>query len=192
MAQINDFVGVFDDAFAPAFCDAAVQVFASAEAKGLAYRRNAHENSRLLHKDTTSAWILADSFDANHSSVSKAFTDKFFKEIMPAYVGKYDAIKEVQSAAIYELKIQRVRKTEGYHVWHYESTDRMSAGRFLAFILYLNDVDDGGETEFLYQSMRVKPKKGTLVLFPSTFTHTHRGNPPLSGDKYILNGWVEF
>jgi len=62
----------------------------------------------------------------------------------------------------------------------------------MAFILYLNDVADGGETEFLYYPRRIKPKTGKLVLFPGGYTHTHRGNPPLLGTKYILTGWVEF
>ena len=59
-------------------------------------------------------------------------------------------------------------------------------------LLFLNDVDEGGELEFLYQSKRIKPKAGTMVISPAFFTHTHRGNPPLSGEKYILNGWCEF
>ena len=54
----------------------------------------------------------------------------------------------------------------------------------------MNDVEEGGETEFLYQSFRVKPKAGTLILFPSFFTHTHRGNPPLKGVKYLATGWI--
>ena len=40
--------------------------------------------------------------------------------------------------------------------------------------------------------LRVKPKQGTLVIWPAAFTHTHRGNPPLSNDKYIVTGWTEF
>jgi hypothetical protein len=59
-------------------------------------------------------------------------------------------------------------------------------------MLYLNDVEEGGETEFLYQSMRISPKQGTLVLFPAAFTHTHRGNPPLKGDKYFITSWIQF
>jgi len=58
--------------------------------------------------------------------------------------------------------------------------------------LYLNDVEEGGETEFLYVKRRVSAKKGRFVLWPAGFTHTHRGNPPLSGEKYIMTGWVEF
>jgi hypothetical protein len=57
-------------------------------------------------------------------------------------------------------------------------------------MVYLNDVLDGGETEFLYQSRRVKPREGRVVIFPVQWTHTHRGNPPLSGEKYIATSWL--
>jgi hypothetical protein len=40
--------------------------------------------------------------------------------------------------------------------------------------------------------MRIAPKMGTLVLFPASFTHTHRGNPPLSGEKYFITSWLQF
>ena len=63
--------------------------------------------------------------------------------------------------------------------------------RILTWTLYLNDVNEGGETEFLHQSLRIKPKQGTIVVWPAGFTHIHRGNPPLSGEKYIVTGWVE-
>ena len=59
------------------------------------------------------------------------------------------------------------------------------------WMLYLNTVQEGGETEFLYKSLRVQPKAGRFVLWPSGYTHTHRGNPPLNQDKYILTGWAE-
>ena len=61
-----------------------------------------------------------------------------------------------------------------------------------AFTLYLNDVEEGGETEFLYLSRRIEAKVGRLAIFPASFEYTHRGNPPISNEKYILTGWVEF
>ena len=60
------------------------------------------------------------------------------------------------------------------------------------FILYTLDVEEGGELEFLYQSKRIKPKKGDFVLWPGGFTHMHRGNPPLQGIKYIYTGWISY
>jgi hypothetical protein len=58
-------------------------------------------------------------------------------------------------------------------------------------MLYLNDVEEGGETEFLYLKKRIKPQQNRLLIWPAGFTHTHRGNPPLSNNKYIITGWVE-
>ena len=58
-------------------------------------------------------------------------------------------------------------------------------------MIYLNDVKEGGETEFLYQLKRIKPKKGTICIFPAGYTHVHRGNTPFSGEKYIMTGWLE-
>ena len=59
-------------------------------------------------------------------------------------------------------------------------------------MFYLNDVQEGGETEFYYQDLSIKPRKGTMVIAPAYFTHTHRGNVPISNDKYILTSWVQF
>ena len=59
-------------------------------------------------------------------------------------------------------------------------------------MLYLNDIpiENGGATEFIYQKLSIQPKKGTIVLWPATYTHTHRGGF-LTGDipKYIATGW---
>ena len=63
--------------------------------------------------------------------------------------------------------------------------------RALAYGIYLNDVKDGGETEFLNFSTRVKPKKGRIVIWPAAFPYVHRGNPPLSGEKYLLTSWMD-
>ena len=74
-------------------------------------------------------------------------------------------------------------------MWHYETDCVKCEKRFLTYMVYLNDIKEGGETEFLYQRTRLKPKKGTIVLFPTYYTHTHRGNPPLKGTKYAITGW---
>lgn len=79
---------------------------------------------------------------------------------------------------------------DGYHRWHSERFGMNTVERVLAWTIYLNDVTEGGETEFLYQGLRVSPKHGRIVVWPAGWTHVHRGNPPLSNTKYILTGWV--
>jgi len=61
--------------------------------------------------------------------------------------------------------------------------------RILTFIFYLNDVDEGGETEF-FQMHRVRPRKGGVVIFPASDFYLHKGCVPTSCDKYILTGWL--
>ena len=62
--------------------------------------------------------------------------------------------------------------------------------RILVFMTYLNDVTDEGETEWVYQDVKIQPKKGLSVMWPSEFTHTHRGIPSKTQEKYISTGWI--
>ena len=88
--------------------------------------------------------------------------------------------------------IQHYAPNEGYFNWHCERSCYQSDQRALVFMTYLNDVTDGGETEFYYQQRKISPKQGSMVIAPGYFTHTHRGNKPISNDKYILTSWVLF
>ncbi|MGL4612584.1 MAG: 2OG-Fe(II) oxygenase [Shewanella sp.] len=95
------------------------------------------------------------------------------------------------------INIQKYQKDKGgYPHWHSEQFPQHGHNealhRVLLYMFYLNDVPDGGETEFYYQQRCVRPKKGTIVLAPAGFTHTHRGNMPKSNDKYIVTSWVMF
>ncbi len=85
--------------------------------------------------------------------------------------------------------LQKTMPTEGYHGWHYESNNITNSNRTLVWSVYFNDLEDSGETEFLYQKKKVKPKAGRVLIFPGSFTHLHRGNPPYQA-KYIATGWL--
>jgi hypothetical protein len=105
------------------------------------------------------------------------------------YFDAYPILKQGRYTHL-NCKFQRTQPGQGYHNWHFENSGE-TPYRKLVTMMYLNDVDDGGETEFLYQKKRIRPKQGRVLIFPAGFTHTHRGNPPLSGDKYILTSWLE-
>lgn len=84
----------------------------------------------------------------------------------------------------------------GYPHWHSEvyplDPPAETLHRVLLWTIYLNDVPADGETEFLYQRRKIAPKAGSLLIAPAGFTHTHRGNRPTGGDKYIATSWVLF
>lgn len=81
---------------------------------------------------------------------------------------------------------------QGYHAWHADSgPGQINSKRVLAALIYLNDVEEGGETRFCHQNFASKPEAGKLILFPTGFTHIHKGERPISNDKYIINGWIQ-
>ena len=84
----------------------------------------------------------------------------------------------------------------GYPYWHCELYPRDAGAetlhRHLLWTLYLNDGFAEGETEFLFQQRRIVPCTGSLLLAPTAFTHTHRGNRPHGGDKVIATSWILF
>ena len=95
------------------------------------------------------------------------------------------------------INLQRYTAGEGgYPYWHCELYPRDPAAdtlhRHLLWTVYLNDDFQAGETEFLYQQRKVAPRTGSLLLAPTAFTHTHRGNRPEGGDKYIATSWILF
>lgn len=115
------------------------------------------------------------------------------KKCLDIYSSEFFVIKQLKAIRSDEIKLQKTPPRGGYHVWHCEHAGRGMSTRILAWTLYLNDIPDGeGETEFLWQGVRVKPKAGTLSIFPAGFTHTHRGNPVYTHNKYIATGWVNF
>jgi hypothetical protein len=86
----------------------------------------------------------------------------------------------------------------GYPRWHCELHPQANdptgekLHRTLLWTIYLNDGFAEGETEFLHQRRKIAPRAGSLLIAPAAFTHTHRGNMPKSGDKYIATSWVLF
>jgi hypothetical protein len=95
------------------------------------------------------------------------------------------------------IQMQKYDRGSGnYGYWHcetYPDNARAEAlHRAFLFMIYLNDVDEGGETDFFHQGRSLQPRAGTLVIAPAGFTHTHRGRVPLSHDKYILTSWILF
>ena len=116
----------------------------------------------------------------------------------------FDDMPDAQLAAIVQevfrpgaINLQRYRADAGgYPYWHCELYPKDASAetlhRTLLWTLYLNDGFEAGETEFHYQQRLVRPQAGALLIAPAAFTHTHRGNRPRGGDKYIATSWLLF
>lgn len=89
-------------------------------------------------------------------------------------------------------KIKRYPHNKGYFKWHFDALGPGANDRVLGMILYLNDVQSGGETEFYHQGSRINPVKGRGVLFPAAWTHLHCGHVPTSSEKFVITSFVSF
>lgn len=96
------------------------------------------------------------------------------------------------------INLQRYLRGRGhYRHWHSEHYpdprgDEGALHRVLFLMIYLNDVADGGETKFYFQERQVQPATGRLLIAPAGFTHTHAGEVPRSGHKYVVTTWLMF
>tara|TARA_Y200000002_G_scaffold363_1_gene358 strand:+ start:30420 stop:31001 length:582 start_codon:yes stop_codon:yes gene_type:complete len=133
---------------------------------------------------------------ANHNAHYHADEDlclHFFETMNKIYLEKYKTKYESLGLLFQHtakgMSIQKTKPHQGYHAFHVENADLSTSSRVLAYTVYLNSVKEGGETEFLYHGVKLKPEVGKLAIFPAYFTHPHRGNPIYEGTKYIISGW---
>jgi len=88
--------------------------------------------------------------------------------------------------------LQKYKPKEGYFVKHFERTGSITVNRHLTFMTYLNNVRNGGETEFYYQQLKIKPETGLTLVWGTDWTFTHRGIPSKTETKYIATGWYSY
>lgn len=191
-ATFNQHIGVFEKALPEENCDFLINFFNSNQQ----YSKDRHTEAKELYGLSLPYGVKEDRHIFLENLDTKLYenvTSFLLEEIAPLYLKKYIKIEEYNGFSITSAKIQKTLPSEGYHIWHNEISyiSPKTLERVLAYTIYLNDVEEGGETEFLHQSLRVKSTKGTVCIFPAHFTHSHRGNPPLSGEKYIVTGWIE-
>lgn len=119
---------------------------------------------------------------------------KELQGVLELYIQKYSEAAKYGALGYKEpTNVQYYPPNGGFYKYH---TERGAWGypaieRSLVFMTYLNDVHTDGETEFLYQKVKIKPEKGLTVIWPSDWTHTHRGIAT-SEEKYIVTGWIHY
>ena len=190
----ESFIRIYDNAVSRQFCVGLIEYFEWCLKTNRYWNRPEGEN---IKKDQSAAlnpvnyWDISFTYQ-NLNGYINEFNTSFWDVCYSQYIKEFDTLTNYSRHTIYTYKLQKTLPGGGYHVWHCENGSVEFSRRIGVYILYLNDVVEGGETEFLYQNLRVPPKEGTLVIFPSAYTHTHRGNPPLRGSKYIMTGWIEY
>ena len=126
-------------------------------------------------------------------STLASYTNRIIGSAFEMYAQEYQGITDSSDpVSSWTCKIQKTQAGGGYHIWHCENGTFMYRDRVLTWMMYLNDIpkENGGATDFLHQKCSFQPTTGTMVMWPATYTHMHRGSF-LTGDipKYIATGW---
>ena len=190
-----NFIGIYENVFPERYCEFLISEFERLnEIKGTMYNRKERDNAPKHRKDdlatelsvVTIPLLTFEDFEIPTRDIFFTGLNNCFKQ----YVNEFTMLEEIDLNC-FNIKLQKTSPGGGYHIWHSEKWKDEQA-RYLTYTIYLNTLgsDAGGETEFLYYKKRVKPVVNTCMIFPTTFTHTHRGNTVLSTeDKYIATGW---
>ena len=205
--EYNNFIGFYRNVYPAGYCEHLINEFERATAVGVGYSRQQGLHSTDKHEKDD--YQISEVIDfRNHALNPFKWTDPedpttvyeenseegFFNGLQRcynAYSEEYSVIRHCGRIRATTMKMQRTSPGQGYHVWHAEQGPPPNSGRILVYALYLNALDcEGGETEFLYQKMRIKPEENLMLFWPASYTHAHRGNPVLGNtNKYIVTGW---
>lgn len=195
--EYEDFIGIYKNVYPAGYCEHLIAEFERLAESGAGHNRQRSENTPK-HKKNDLQLSLNFGVHTIKTFGEHASEDLFFKGLQRCfnhYTEEFSILKNdnINASA---MKMQRTDSGGGYHIWHSEqASGRKNVERVLVYSLYLNDIaeTDGGETEFLYQKLRIPPKKNTMIVWPAAFTHTHRGNTVLGAEsKYIVTGWFYY
>jgi len=194
-SSFDDFIAVWDDFVPKSFCEELIQYFEDTRSLNSSiapgdlesdyeeFVRGEDQYQGALNRKDISMLLNY------HQQELSYKVHQFLTSCVLHYIVEYDQLRKVPMTST-DIKFQKTSPGGGYHLWHYENSAASHAQRELTWMIYLNDIPDGeGETEFLYQRRRIKPKQGTVVIWPAGMTHVHKGNTVLTTDKYILTGW---
>lgn len=127
--------------------------------------------------------------NSSHPAIINYFSElqKGYYEYTKKYDLQFLKLKTENGSAI-----QYYPPGGGFKQWHWERALMQNASRQLVYMTYLNDVTDAGGTEWFYQNFKLEARKGLSVIWPSDFTHTHRGIVSPTQEKWIATGWFSY
>ena len=183
----KDFIGIYENAVPVEFCRDLINLHKNADVEEK-WSSEEKYGGALNRKDEA---LQLEDYSQQYLEEVQKFVFEYLELYKKKYFSYYEC-KHIDYTAPF-IKVQKTEPQGGYHIWHYEVDSIQHVSRSLVWMIYLNDVPKGeGETEFLWQGLRIQPKRGTLLIWPAQFTHTHRGNPVYNCTKYVATGWIEY
>lgn len=185
---IDKYILVIDEVIDPAVCDVIIKRFE--KDTHLHERKITEQNSRHFDQINVSA-------DRGWQDVHKLLIEKAY-ECAEVYRKTFE-IKPFMWPEPYTFEQIRMKRyhndgVDGFGD-HVDAGNLETVHRFLTYLWYLNDVEEGGETQFTRYGdgdrYKVKPKQGSILMFPPIWTYPHLAAKPISGPKYIIGGHLQ-
>ena len=184
MDELQDLIHVYENALEPEICDFLISMF----------EENIDEHE--LVKDDGKPNFTQFNF-TEHRELTEQINqvhNHIIKNIFYHRDSYYEFIDKRVFPEEHALEQFRIKKYnpggEDRFDTHVDVFNYASSRRFLSFMWYLNDVEDGGNTVF--KDKIIKPRKGNLLMFPPLWMYPHRGEPPISGPKYIMSAYLHY
>ena len=184
----EDFIGIWDNNVDENICKELIKYYDWTIENNYNISPNIDGNNKIIQLDREDEAIYINSASPQYP---QSLCEQYWNcvdQCLLEYMTKY-SVQVNGSLNSWMFKVHKVKEKQGYHAWHYENGGYEVRDRFLVFMTYLQAPSEGGETEFLYQSKRIDPVVGRTLIWPAGFTHMHRGNPPLEGEKMYITGW---
>lgn len=184
--DLTRYVQWFDQALEPDFCRQLIDSFDQLERFQLRNERGA------IKALPSSAWT-----ELNVSKVADGAFEAMFRQQVLDYLERYNervglTLPIPPRNRLENLRIKRyVADQDDQFQPHFDSLD-YTCNRYMVFLWYLNDVVEGGETEFCDLDLRVAARAGRLLMFPPYWMYQHAGLPPRSSDKYMISTYLLF
>lgn len=177
MKSLVDYVVTFDNVLPKESCEDLIKAYENASC--IKRDNELMRFSEINMMDSPAFEIYKDPMIGAMQSISQAYkqqTRAFWPE----------------NLAYEQPRIKKYEPNDGYFNWHIDVSSAESARRMLVMFWYLNDVEEGGHTEFDLDGveMKVEAKAGRVLCFPPNFMYPHRGATPLSGPKYVISSYV--
>ena len=191
MKNLSHYIRAYDEVLSKEACDNFIKLYEKEVANQSPYFRTSDHDWGYDYRK----------FDELNISQVDSFKP-YMEEYYARMKSVYDHYKSVVGGHFFPPKFAfedaRLKKYEANDYdqfgWHTDVGDKSSSSRFLVMFMYLNEVEEGGTTEFEDDNgiCTVNPVSGRIVVFPPMWMYPHRGTKPISGPKYILSTYLHY
>tara|TARA_Y100000004_G_C8886588_1_gene400067 strand:- start:59 stop:643 length:585 start_codon:yes stop_codon:yes gene_type:complete len=123
-------------------------------------------------------------------SVSDILTKAFF-EGMERY--KKECPLPPNSLSFTGYTVRKYEQGEGFFGWHIDQGPGPgNISRVLGIVMYLNDVEEGGNTDFPNQDISIPCVAGDILIFPCNYLFPHVGTMPITDHKYAATAFISY